>query len=892
MEEKILKYLQDCIDHEDYEKCTSVEISKELMQSRNQISSICKKLYDENRVVKVATRPHIFLDKQYLENKYHVTLIKTTYESLEELQLDLKQEVPVKDFEKLIGYNDSLNGLVDKVKATISYPTHGLPILFNGPTGTGKSFLARLTYEYCCNQGLIAKDKQFIQVNCSEYANNPELLTANLFGYKKGAFTGADKDNLGLLHYANEGVLFLDEVHCLKAECQEKLFLYMDQGIYHMVGDNEKWYKSRCRIIFATTENPEEVLLKTLLRRIPVILHVPALSQRGTNERLQLIYSLYHREEKRIHKKIKISSNVYQILLSHDFVGNIGELSNVIQSSCVNALFNQKNDTLEIHAYHLPEKIMESIHPSKLIMNKHQMIELNTLKGVAHPNKTIHFYEQLFQIPKDSNFLNQYRKIMDEYFEKIIFNKKELTHNSFLLDTVTQVFDMTTGKYGFKMSHNEIVAMTNYLLEYSHNTYQTANWISDNNHQVDELNDYLKTKYHREYFIGKEIYDYFKDNINDAYDLMVQMTITIMLTKYMNHDNSNQTVAIILAHGYSTASSIAESVNRLLDTYIFDAIDMPLNVSSQTIVEKINDYLFSIGKIKRLYLLVDMGSLEEIYQGIEMKNIDIAMINNVNTKLALMVGNGIQQGVSIHQMFENINEDNPYTVHLELHHQKEPIILCSCASGMGTANKLKNIIKDSLPKEVEMKVLTYDYPTLIEKNMQNDLFEDYDVVCVVGTLNPNIKDLNYLAIEDLIIGNGYDKLEVYFKDYLNHEQLALFEKNVLKNFSLSNVMNNITILNPNKLLEQVSSSLDELQRLMNKQFKNHTCFGLYVHICCLIERLITKQPITSYDSDDFALNHEQFITVLKTAMKDVEEFYNVSIPNEEIEYIYEYIKND
>ena len=84
---------------------------------------------------------------------------------------------------------------------------------------------------------MIEKDKQFVQVNCSEYANNPELLTANLFGYKRGAFTGADKDNLGLLHYANGGVLFLDEVHCLKAECQEKLFLYMDQGIYH----NDGW---------------------------------------------------------------------------------------------------------------------------------------------------------------------------------------------------------------------------------------------------------------------------------------------------------------------------------------------------------------------------------------------------------------------------------------------------------------------------------------------------------------------------------------------------------------------------------------------------------------------------------------------------------------------------
>lgn len=81
-------------------------------------------------------------------------------------------------------------------------------------------------------------------------------MTANLFGHIKGAFTGAEKDNEGLLALADKGVLFLDEVHELKAECQEKLFLFMDQGIYHRVGDNDKWYKSDVRIIFATTEQP------------------------------------------------------------------------------------------------------------------------------------------------------------------------------------------------------------------------------------------------------------------------------------------------------------------------------------------------------------------------------------------------------------------------------------------------------------------------------------------------------------------------------------------------------------------------------------------------------------------------------------------------------------
>lgn len=108
--------------------------------------------------------------------------------------------------------------------------------------GTGKSMIASLMADYAVCVGLMKKSDKFIAVNCSEYANNPELLTANLFGYKKGAYTGAEKDNQGLIQLADGGILFLDEVHCLKAECQEKLFQFMDRGVYHMVGDNENWY--------------------------------------------------------------------------------------------------------------------------------------------------------------------------------------------------------------------------------------------------------------------------------------------------------------------------------------------------------------------------------------------------------------------------------------------------------------------------------------------------------------------------------------------------------------------------------------------------------------------------------------------------------------------------
>lgn len=892
MKDKIRFLINTWCNQEKYQLCHGTKISQELKISRNIVAKALNELFEENVLIKIRCRPIIFLDKEYLEKKYQKNFKKSEFDQLEEVFKFLSDDIIANDFNKLIGHDESMNQIVEKIKATVSYPPLGLPILLYGPTGTGKSFMAKLTYEYCLNQKLIEANAKFVQVNCSEYANNPELLTANLFGYKKGAFTGADKDNLGLLHHADGGILFLDEVHCLKAECQEKLFLYMDQGIYHLLGDNDNWYKSRCRIIFATTEQPEKVLLKTLLRRIPVLLTIPSLEQRGINEKLELIYSLYKSEEKRINKQIKISSNVYQLLLSYQFVGNIGELSNVIQASCVSALFKNEGGALEIHAYDLPENIVEALDANQMTMQKYQMVSLDALVPASRKNMIINFYENILSVVNNQDFYQEIKKIIDEYFEKIIFNKRDTYQNKYFLDTVSKVFDIVTGRYGFHMSHNELIAISSYFLEYNNNAYDIINWVSRNEERIVSLQKHLQLKYHQEYLISLEAYEYFKDNLNNHLDILVLCIITICLVKYINHEINDMSVAIILAHGYSTASSIAESVNKLLDTYVFDAIDMPLDVDSIEVTRKINEYIASIGKINKLYLLVDMGSLEEIYQGIEVKNIDMALINNVNTKLALTIGQGIIQKQTMKEIFATVEQENLYNLHLELNYQKEPVILCSCASGMGTANKLKEIILASLPEEIKLKVITYDYPTLIQNYATKDFLNDYNVVCVIGTLNPNIADLNFIAIEDLILNSGTNQISKYFKQYLDKDQLELFEKNILKNFSLSNVMNNLTILNPNKLLEHVSSGLDKLQEILNVKFKNQTCFGLYVHICCLVERLVTRQAIESFVDIDFEKEHRDFINMLKQAMREVETFYNVEIPSEEIEYIYEYVKND
>ncbi len=180
--------------------------------------------------------------------------------------------------------------------------------------------------------------QKFLVFNCADYANNPELLSSILFGHTRGAFTGAEKEKSGLLALADNGVLFLDEVHRLSHENQEKLFQFMDTGRFRPVGEEAEMVQANVRLLFATTEAPEEVLLPTFYRRISVIVDLPSFHERPIFERVDLVTHLFEREAKRIKKSIVISNDVFSELTHQELPGNIGSLSNQVRMDCANAL--------------------------------------------------------------------------------------------------------------------------------------------------------------------------------------------------------------------------------------------------------------------------------------------------------------------------------------------------------------------------------------------------------------------------------------------------------------------------------------------------------------------------------------------------------------------------
>lgn len=277
--------------------CTVKDICEATGYARTAVSEDLSKLTSSHQVIKVKSRPVLFFARLVLEKTFLFSPPKDEYASLGELEMELREAMEKKEqqkqefrnnpFSKVIGYDGSLADSIKKLKAAVLYPPKGLNIMLTGESGVGKTLLAEHLHEF-----FEAKTEQkvpFIYFNCAEYFNNPELLTSHLFGYKKGSFTGADNDHQGLVELADGGFFFLDEVHRLTNEGQEKLFTLLDKGYFTRMGEAENQRHVSIKFVFATTEELEKTFLKTFLRRIPVNLHIPSLSERSIKEKIQLI---------------------------------------------------------------------------------------------------------------------------------------------------------------------------------------------------------------------------------------------------------------------------------------------------------------------------------------------------------------------------------------------------------------------------------------------------------------------------------------------------------------------------------------------------------------------------------------------------------------------------
>lgn len=908
--DKVYNYLKQLTEGMDeYEKIgfTAEEIAKFLVLRRNVVSHLLNELYKEGRVVKINTRPVYFLDGEYYErNKEKFKLIKNDKSNFDNDTVKYSGDA----FKKLIGHNGSLKSQVDQCKSAASYPPKGLPVLLTGETGVGKSFIAQLIFDYARDIGTVKQNAPFVVFNCAEYANNPELLSANLMGYQKGAFTGAVKDKIGLLEEADGGYLFLDEIHRLSPEGQEKLFLFMDKGIYRRLGETEKWRSSNVRFIFATTEDPDKTLLRTFSRRIPLIVNIPPLSKRPASERLQLIYHFYHQEAMNIKKDILVSRQVLNLLMGVRISGNIGRMINIVKYSCANAyskIAASKIKILRIHSYNLPNDMLSEIEEvskngfdfnSMLItQNGHEVYINSNTKNEEEIYKINNMILNLISSfnsgqVSDEKFEHEVSAYINEFSDKIVFREGDYKANSLIFSMVMRIVEnvlkIIEGNCGIKYYGNTAQILTHYILYFHESLFE---YRKEEKASMEYMLEVVRKRFSKEYLLAKKMISIIEANLDIKFSEKTYIYFTLYIRTVSNRSHGDEINSIIIAHGYSTASSISSVANRLLGQFIFEAFDMPIELPTKDIMIMVEEYIRTIDTSKGTIILVDMGSLEEIYKSlVNVVDGDMVIINNITTQLALDVGNRIILGQPMEQIVkEAVKQNNSHYKYIKSKTQKKNTILTTCMTGIGTAKKIKMLLSECLGTG-NTDIIAYDYYKLKNNGTNDEVFKNFNVKLIIGTSNPGIHGIPYLSLEELITGKGQNILSNILSNLIDTITIEHINHEIVKMFSLQNVINHLTILNPDKIIDMVEGVIIGLEMGLNFKFENELKISLFIHVSSMIERIITKDDIVEYSSvENFRQCHKVFINIFKDAFRIIEQTYKILIPDSEIAVIYEII---
>ncbi|MBU2700181.1 transcriptional regulator with AAA-type ATPase domain/transcriptional regulatory protein LevR [Sporomusaceae bacterium BoRhaA] len=715
-------------------------------------------------------------------------------------------------FKRLIGSNGSLKNSIEQAKAAILYPPKGLPTLLTGESGVGKSLFSKTMYDFAKGNNVIHENGVFIVFNCADYGDNPQLLLSLLFGYKKGAFTGAVNDTPGLVEQADGGILFLDEIHRLPPKGQEILFSILDRGCFRRLGESGIERAVNLMFIGATTESLEDNLLLTFRRRIPMIIQLPALKDWFLKERVELIYTIFQAECNRINAKIFIDKSVVEILALKEFKGNIGQLKSMIQVLCahsfMNFLQNKQNSQENIVSIEVAGilKLNDSFQDTSFAEIEYSEIRkyLKNLIlipfGVNDFAVEGDFYNTAYQINKDiyrgietkydelknldlsdseienilwAFILNRFSDVMDPV-ENELFSFKEL--KTFVRDNILKVIkefmDEIIGEgRESKVNKNAFKYLAIHLEE-------AIKKIKLNQRIVNLNMSKIKKEFVHEYSIGKQ----FAEKLEQAENIKISEDEIAFIALYMKaalheEEKKKRVGLIVVSHG-NIASATVKVIKDLLGMKAPMAIDMPLNEKPINIYNKAVAMAKAVNQGCGVLFLVDMGSLTNIGDIVMQRTgIKTRMLDRMDLLIALEAARKVSIGESdLDEIYFSLCKENmKYNYILEKEANKQSAIITICLTGEGNAKYISQEIEAKYPQ-----FRCYAISALDENIMTkiNEIRNENNILAIIGTINPKISGINFIPYDKDILKN----LELYLSmQYINDlayfldDELILYE---------------------------------------------------------------------------------------------------------------------
>lgn len=932
--EKVLTYMEKHALSMDQGVTTS-EISEAIGVLRPNVSKELNQLVREGRIKKLNGRPvHYVVNhavgkrKMKMEQKPSIGFAgdaRISDHNIKEKSAAHKNEVDA--FENMIGNRDSLKNQVEQAKAALLYPPHGLNTLIIGPTGSGKTYFANKMYHFALDKEIISK-KGFTTFNCADYAHNPQLLMSHLFGYVKGAFTGANSDKDGLIQEADGGMLFLDEVHRLPPEGQEMIFYFMDHGTYSRLGETTKVHHADVRLVYATTEDPESSLLQTFVRRIPIIIQLPDFKQRSAREKLQLLEQLLTLEANRIHKNIRLNEDVVQALLGSVTYGNVGQLKSNIQLVCAQGFLNSMHNKNEITLLfsQLPPNIKDGL--SNLADNRKELGNLSRLLEptmVIKPNAKrglpdIDSYElpyNLYEIIGDKATLLKDEGLDQTAINNFIMTDINLHLKSFyrqgnlektfsslneivdqeIIDLTKQIQRLLQERENYPVRDNFIYAMSLHISSFIKRVQSGKPLRSISSDLISMVHDYPDEL---------KIAEHVKVLIEDHYRFPVPESevyyMAILLVSLKSEPKAGKVGIVVAAHGNSTASSMVQVVSQLLSVDNIAAYDMPLEMSPKVALDGIALQAKNIDQGNGVLLLVDMGSLSTFSSKLtEKTNVHVKTIDMVTTAMVLEAARKTALIDSdLETVYRELREFNGYSRTInkvqkkkndvqKISDQREKAIIAICSTGEGTAQKIKELLDKILVDNLIDDITVITVSVVNMKEQIAKIQQNYQIVATTGVVNPQLA-VPFVSLENLLQGGGESFVSL-IEEINNHtvrEAEALEHSELLtEEMSQDYLGQYFTFINPAKIAKILWSYCDFIQQRSKLNMSNAFKVSLIMHMAGAIERYLTRSEMNVGDDQLASVRLEKLYPIVKQANKVLHDTINIDLSEAEVYYIVE-----
>lgn len=906
----------------DKEGTSASELAAILGLTRANTSFELNNLVRQEKVVKVKTYPVRYIPVSFLEGIGVEGLDKRRNELVFETVADVidsntaipeptETTIKLNPFDAIIGSDDSLKSVISQAKAAVYYPPHGLHMLLLGPTGSGKTFLANKIYQYALYENLVPEGAPFETFNCADYYHNPQLLLSQLFGYTAGSFTGATEDRPGLVEKANHGILLLDEIHRLTPEGQEMLFYFIDHGLFNRLGENGPKRKASVLIICATTENPSSALLETFLRRIPMVIQIPALKDRSIKERVALTKFLFGNEAKRINKTFRIDIDVINALVQTIDYGNVGQLKSQIQLVCAQAFLNHlhQDRDITIRITDLPDDMRGQWASSSEAIQKSK-----DLTKYVDVTTTIYPDSQPIQLEDEMGDLNIYELIEEkvDILEKEGFSKDQI-HQYILTDLHLHVRKFVSNRsinYNLLKFVDPIISKL--TIELQQIAEEKLNCSFDRRFMyyigmhldafyrkrhkqptIDELDvKQFVTEHQDEYRVAELFSKVITERLGRPFPNVEIVYLAMLLVSIETLDEKSKVSILVVAHGNSTAKSMVQVATDLLGSAPIVALDMPLTVSPEQMFEQLVYQIKELKSESGLLMLVDMGSLAMMERRLsQATHVPIKTISNVTTSLVLDVVRKVNyMDLDLTGIYNSVIKDFVSSLQMgERSFGRAKAIVSICSSGQGTAKKIEEMLNGLIYEVTDDSIKVVTISALHLGREIEKLQRDYDIIASVGTKNPKI-DAPYISLEQLIEGSGEKHLRRIMGLKTDNKQHHQNKNIIARDLCEDTLTMHLVYLNPKMITDLLIDWTNELQIELDTQFSNTKLLKLIVHTAFAFERVLKDNQLDYKDS----LKDELLVAkgVVAKTIITVEKQLNLSLTEDEILYISEVVLDD